>query len=250
MSEIEISLEHEDYLDKGNPKSMYSKSPDLLKKALDRIDKSYFEKSESELHDLVKPDRVLNLLRYQFWNEFNASMEEGRLIRPEKICASVCTQAYLFRRVFRSPVMMAWLVTPPGDYLQISKEALETGVYRLREIFEMPLYDDKGKPNTSVANLMLKAIALLDSRVHGSPVQRAEIKSLEVKAHTKIGGDVQRLVTEANMDEIEKQLKQLRNDDERQALQLESQPKYEEFKSRAIDIQPDVPAPKTAKKEF
>jgi len=234
-TEKELEDLEKDYLDKKNPRSLYNIAPAALQKALDRVSKHFFEKSESELYEEVKPDRVLNLLRFRFWEEYNNAQDKGRMINLDKISTGICTLPYLYNRVFRSPIMVAWLLTPPAEYQNLAKEALETGLFRLREILEMPLYDKKGNPNTSVANLMLKAIHMLDLRVHGSPTQRHEIKSLSV--HTKAGGDVARLVEDANMDEVEKQLMQLRSTEEKVELLNESRPKYEKFKSRAIDIE-------------
>ena len=243
MEEAEIATD--DYLDRDNPTSLFSLSPARMQQALESVTPHWFSKSEAELETQLKPDRVLALLRFALWQEYARAQDDGSRINLETVTKGICTLPYFYRRVLKAPIMTAWLVIPPHDYISLAKESLQLGMIRLREILDMPIYTKEGKPDTKVAGLMLKAIHLLDQRVHGSPTQRHEIKSLQVNANASMR-EVKELTAEANMDEIEARLEKIRTVEQKEELLLEDRPRYEEFKSGAIDVE----APKRRKKKL
>lgn len=241
-----------DYLDRDNPRSLYNIAPRQIKAAMARLPDDLLLKSETELVDELKPDRLLNLLRFRFWDEYNRAQDEVRGMNVDNLVKGVCSNAYFYKRILKSRLTVMWLITPPAEYIELAAEALNTGLHKIREIFNMPLYDRKGKPNTAVANVMLKAYNMLDMRVHGSPIQQHHIKSLQMTAKLSKSGsdDINQMIAEGNMDLLEKEMNKVRDVEEKKELLMEAQPKYEEFKTGAIDIEPEKVKLNPNAKEF
>jgi len=249
MTEETTQLETKtDYLAKSLPQSMYNLVPKKFQESMDRVDESYFIMSEEDLVKKVKPDRTLNCLRYRLWDEYNRALDKKypHLSMPN-LCAGICTESYLRLAVFRNPVMVAWLLTPPKSYETAAEEALNHGIEQLRKMLDFPIYDDKGRPDLKSAKLQLEIVKMIDARLKGAPLQRlaVEQKNLNINATAK---EAREIIENMGMEEIEKRLAKLRGDDEKHQIILEARPKLEEFKSRAILAEP---APRKAKpKEF
>ena len=86
------------------------------------------------------------------------------------------------------------------------EEALAYGIERLREILELPMFDKKGRVDGKAAELILKTVALLDQRVKGSVVQRAEVRSLNVNMNSAASSLEQKQLM-GNVEEMEARMK-------------------------------------------
>ena len=91
----------------------------------------------------------------------------------------------------QSPHLLAWLMQPPPSYKLQILEAQELGLDRLSEILTLPIRDPKtGKINTGVGLLILQAIKMVDSRIHGKATER----------HVQITADAGKIPEGASMD--------------------------------------------------
>ena len=184
-----------DFLDPNNPRSMMNITIPQFKDALkEKSVKFYLEKDEFYLAKIVKPTPTVNRLRYSFWAEYDQAQEEKRDMVEENIWRGVCSQDQFFTQIKKLKVQ-AWMLYPVVDYTVAIEEALMFGLGKVREILEFPLYQTKttkvGKgdkkedymtekvPDYKVADLMLKAVKMLEDRSKGGVVQKLESKTVQ-----------------------------------------------------------------------
>lgn len=232
-----------DYLQKDNPRSIYSLAPPKLKEAMNRVHQEYLEMSPAQLDKEVRGKsksipRALNCLRFRLWDRFGEALDqkEVKQLTINAVVSGICSRQYFDSAVLRNPLITAWLVTPPVSYEEAAREALDLGVTRLREVLEFPLWDDRGRPDVKVAKLHLEVTKMLDARVKGSPTQHHSItqKNLNVNTSAK---EVKEILENESMEELEKKLKMLRSEEEKHFIQESKRPKLDEFKSRAIEVE-------------
>lgn len=233
-----------DLLNKDNERSFYNRVSKRFQEAMDTIPKEYLVMDESELAEEIRPNQTMNCLRFRIWEEYNKAQDSNQSIRVYEICKGICTTNYFYAAVLRNKKVLAYMLIPPKDYETAAEEALMLGVNQIRKILMFPLWDDKGKPNTKVAALQLNVMKMLDARIKGAPTQRIEQKTLQANV------DVAQLSEELTMKDIEARLRKLRGDEEKQELLDQRRPKFEEFKSREIELEPAKPLQDGKKREF
>ena len=171
---------------------------------------------EEVLRKRVKPSIVLNRLRLGFWKEYDYAQFKGKKMCLENIYRGVCSEEE-FLNILETTRYGAWLLKPPTDYISNLEEALCTGINRLREMLEIPLYEERhvkvGRDeyvkqkvfDKGAAEILLKVVNMVDSRVNGAVVQRS---ISEVRNKTTIRKEVN---VQGNNEEIniEKQIKEM-----------------------------------------
>lgn len=155
--------------------------PDAVHKALQFVPDEILGLSEWELMPKLekrkfKPSPVMNACRVQFWKEYFRASERGKPMVMTRIFSGICAPSYFYMYLLRDRSFVAYMLTPPGEYTAIMEEGLNYGIKKLRDILDFPLYDNAGKPNTRVADAILKVVSFLDTRLHGQAVQRIEQK--------------------------------------------------------------------------
>jgi hypothetical protein len=157
--------------------------PEAVHKALEFVPTELLGLSEWELMPKLekrnfRPSPVMNACRVQFWKEYFKTLERGagKSMILTRIFSGVCAPSYFYMYLLRDRSFVAYMLTPPGEYTAIMEEGLNYGIKKLRDMLEFPLYDDKGHPNTKVADTILKIVAFLDTRLHGQAIQRIEQK--------------------------------------------------------------------------
>jgi hypothetical protein len=233
-----------DLLNKENTLSFYNKVSDRFKGALDTIPQELLEKDESDLIEDLKPNSTINCLRFRLWEEYNKAMDSNQSVKVANLCKGICTPNYFYAAVLRNKKVLAYLLIPPKSYENSAEEALLLGMAQIRKILQFPLWNDKGKPDTRVAALQLNVMKMLDARLKGAPTQRIEQKTLNANV------SVNELAQDMSMDEIESRLKKLRGDEEKAELLDQRRPKFEEFKSKEIELEVAKPLGAGKKKEF
>lgn len=130
----------------------------------------------------IKPCSMMNRVRISFWKEYEMSMVEARALQMQNVYGPLM-DGVLFSHMMRDVESLCWMLTPPTNYVLGMEEALNFGLERLREILEMPLYErvehknkdgrkyNRDKPNVKVAELMIKVVSMLDTRVKGAVVK-------------------------------------------------------------------------------
>ena len=183
--------------DLSDPRSVPNLLPDAWKKAISSLDERWFTYHERHLRKRCKPDRVDNVLRNRFWAEYQRAHDTGGVMSVSAIMAGVTYDDYLRKVILAKPAKLAWIVRPPVAMVFTQEEALQEGIYQLREALSR--YDDpdflyitttkeyagsKGKAawkqvtrkvNTPVLAELRKIVESLSVRVQGAITQQVQI---------------------------------------------------------------------------
>jgi hypothetical protein len=201
--------------DKDDKNAVINLVPVPLAKAIDEAlftTGELFHKDERVLWKELRsreqtPTPMDNRLRLKFWVEYDRCLATGsRQMIMANVVGGICSRELFYYHYLKYPHKVAWLVCPPTDYMTKASEALEFGLEQMRDILDMP-HATAGKLDAKLAEIKLKIIALLDARVRGAVVQ----KTLNVNASV---GDVKRVAEANSVEELEKQLKELRRRDQ------------------------------------
>jgi len=201
--------------DRESPNCLYFMVPTLIKSCLDKADiQALIIKDEDELIKIAKPTPTVNKLRIGFWLEHERAIKADCKMEMVNVWSGVCSAEYFYEIcICKNDIIknIAWILNPVQNYATIMEEGLAVANRRLRDILEMPLYemkqykDSKGNmknrriPNTKVAELIIKAHQILDTRVKGAVVQKVEQKSLNMN----VTGNVPSGATDVNMSAID-----------------------------------------------
>ena len=229
MNELEIietsnSSVDVELFNKENKKSVYNLMPQTYRTKLDEMGGlgEYTGMEEWEIKREIKLTPTLNRLRYSFWNEYYRAIDNGIAMKGRNVYAGVCS-VEVYHKILKSKANIAWILTPPTDTVTALRETLHYGFDRIREILDLPLYkvesvrvgkdewEDREVVDEKVAQLMLKAVAMIDLRLHGSYVQvhKVEQKTTNVNLSMKEQPHQAQVV---EVDDIDKKLLELRNE--------------------------------------
>ena len=197
-------------LDEDNPHSLINLVPKDFATRMKGIDKSYFEMSQVDLEKKVRPDDIMNRLKLRFWDEWQVALLSGVETKVEisSVYYGVCTEEYFYAKVLSKPKVLAWVITPPIDYVVTMRDVLRQGIERLSDIIRLPLVqktpmkergeyvrDEDGeimyveKVDKAVLSEVSKIVKMLSERVHGAIVQRIDVSqknlSLDLTPATK-----------------------------------------------------------------
>lgn len=204
-------------LDESDPEAIVNLVTDKVKEA---IIKHSFEKPElfdKGEHELIKflrtsntqPSPLDNRLRLKFWTEYDRVMGQGlRSMSMANVLSGLCSKELFYGKYLQRPEKVAWLLCPPTGYMAKAEEALEFGLEQLRDILALDHVLPSGKVDTKLGELKAKIVAMLDARVKGAVVQR----SMNVNVNTS-NEAVAKAAQAASMEDLERQLKELRRRD-------------------------------------
>lgn len=183
--------------------------PDAVHKALEFVPPEILGLSEWELLPKLekrhfRPSPLMNAVRVQFWKEYWRAMERSKNMVLTKVFGGLCAPSYFYMYLLRDRSFVAYMLTPPGEYSAVMEEGLTYGLKKMRDILDFPLYDESGKPNTRVADAILKVVSFLDTRLHGQAVQRIEQKVESKNLNVNVEHE-----TELSPDEMDQRIKQL-----------------------------------------
>jgi hypothetical protein len=165
--------------DEQNELSLINLAPEGIKHhiAAVRDNPEYFkitEWSDIKLRNTIKPDAKLCRIRIAFWEELTRAIDAEVHMNVTRICMGI-THRQHFYNIAADPRLMAYVLNPPVRYKTAVQESLSLAIDRTREILELPLLDEKGKPQTAVIGAILKALEYSDKRVHGSIMQKVAV---------------------------------------------------------------------------
>jgi hypothetical protein len=154
---------------------------------------SYLKVGEEEIIRLLQPDLTMKRIRSSLWNTYNKYSEyvmnrgfkknQNEAITQDSICSGVCYPKYFSENILHNDLALAYIFTPPVSYEVMLEESLQLGYERIRKILEFPIYDEGGAPNTKVADIILKTVALLDLRFRGSVPQNINQRTVSVNVN-------------------------------------------------------------------
>ena len=142
-------------------------NPDLL-----NTDESFFKQNHRDVITLVT-----QRIRVSLWQEYEAAIQNNRLMKISQIYAGTCSESAFYALV-DNPNRLAYILCPPADYIVMLKEAHGAGLEKLREVFSARILDEEGYLNPKAADIVIKAFALLDARLKGAVVQRVDQRVL------------------------------------------------------------------------
>lgn len=186
----------------------------------------YLDMDEIALRKVVKIDPQLNRIRLAFWNEYYRAVDAKRDMRTGQIIGGICT-AEKFHKLLCNDAKAAWILTPPADTVVALQETLSYGLDRVREILSLPLYktesvkvgrdefEDREVVDEKVANLMLKCVAMVDLRLHGSyvQVQKVEQKTININKNMNSTNDMRTVSNDlGQIGSVDERLKELRKE--------------------------------------
>ncbi len=184
--------------------------PETLASAIDQLDSGYLDQSETTLRTLLMPKPQQEAIRSRLWTLIN---ERQRMADPPRIqlseLASGVGSINFVLSCFDTPLMVAWCAVPTMDYDTRIEAMLDTAYGKMKEILDMPLKDEYGKVDKSVAALILQVAKMVDLRSKGNYVERVEQKTLQVNASAKEAQQLLGLPVDATVEQIEERIKLL-----------------------------------------
>lgn len=195
-------------LDETNPFSLINLVTDDLVPFFKAIPHKYWTTPEHKLFKILEPDETDSRLRLTFWDEYNQSQVKRTRINISNVVRGVCSRDYFYETILRDPKKLAWVATPPKDYMITQRSLLDLGLMRMKEILETPfqtemvIRDRQGiairNPDGSVATVkkidprvmgeIQKAVQMLDMRVKGAIVQKIAVKQETRNLHHVTSG--------------------------------------------------------------
>lgn len=169
------------------------KETPVLHSEIQKLPFDLIDLTERELERRCKPKREHRLLKISFWDEYRRAQrdEKNRFMVMENVYHGVCGRKYFYNHILRSPETLAWLITPPADEMLVQKELLRIGTKRLEEVLKLPFEEtvyktrpgrkgqapqilEQKKVNVSLIKEVRAIVELLQNRVHGAVIQRAQ----------------------------------------------------------------------------
>jgi hypothetical protein len=211
-------VERYNLFDANSPYALINMLSDTLKlKFNSQSVQEYIKLGEEEIEKRLVPGTTLRRLRTNFWNTY-CTLQDLTLRKEikrvmcshsiyksmsyQRICAGVCHPSFFTDKVMYNDLALAYIFSPPVDYSIMVQENLDLGFRRLKEILSFPVYKNKYdkdgnvtlEPDTAVAEIILKTIAMLDLRVNG-PVpkvihQKVESKNTNLNYNTASADDL------------------------------------------------------------
>lgn len=217
-------------LDESDPLSVASLVSPLIRQWIKVIPPKAFTMYEHELRLKAGITEVEEQLRLSFWDEYAYAQDARCFMNMNRVYNRICTKMHFYESVVREPYRLAYILTPPRNYVYRMREMLELAHRRMREVLELPIMDKKKNPNVKLISEMVKITVLLENRVMGAVKQKLEVESKSVNVNVEAGGRKGYFDVEDEIKDIEKQLNDLRS------------PGHTSIYNRQIETKEDVDA--------
>jgi hypothetical protein len=197
--------------DADNPRSLINLVPEAVRNHINNLPEDFLHLTEEELEAMTPNAQwtmVDRRLRTAFWLEYERVQATGGHMVMTNIFGGTCSKNYFYDRVLTCKPRLGYLLQAPQNYRVATEEALIHGVNRVREILDLPLFtelkDGRRVPDPKVADVIIKAVAMLDMRVKGAVIQRIQQHNINENLNQK-----QNVPEPSSMAEIDEQLKEL-----------------------------------------
>lgn len=198
-------IARQDLFDREDPRSLYNLLPEPILRRVTAVPTDLLLKTDEELAEMM-PHGRFNVLDYRlrqtFWKEYERAAANLVPMNMHNVVAGVVNRSYFTARYMNDAVRVAFMLTPPTDYRVALEETLTTLVDKLRQVADLPVHGEDGKPLYKNIDLILKAFPHVDNRVKGGVTQRLETKSLTVSVQAEQSAP-------ESVDEIDLKLKEL-----------------------------------------
>lgn len=190
-----IAVKEHDYsfiFDPKNAESIVALSPTKLANAIKCVPTGFLEMNREELEVEINPSKTDKAIKIAFWREYNRSRLTDTHISMRGICNGICQEAYLYHKFLPSSKKIAWMLQANLSDEIGMQIMYEKSMDRLDEILHSDMSDKNGRLDARRAEVVLKAIQLIENRVKGLAIQRTESKNLNVKIEEKTDGSKDR----------------------------------------------------------
>lgn len=160
---------------------------------------------EGSLHKLVHPTVGMQRIRFSFWAEYENCASRGRPMKQAQIIGGILTEQNFKESFLANNKKVAYMLCPPTNYVVQVKEALQAGFETVRQIVSAKVIDEDGFLIPRAADVVLKAVALLDIRVKGSIVQRIDQRTLNMNMEAP-----PQIQIPESLDDLERQIAEVR----------------------------------------
>lgn len=158
---------------------------DAVKEAILKVPPHFFEYDEEELQERVKPSSLESALRVSFWNEYERCLNRNLTrMKMKNVWRGVCS-SNVFYGAMRIPIKCAFLLKPIPNYNKYMESLLHIGLRNLTEIITMNLKDKSGQLCPKKGELFRKTWEMVDNRMKGMAVQRAQLQAHMVQETVK-----------------------------------------------------------------
>ena len=219
QKQVDLSRKEIIFWEEGNPRCVLNLLPEKVREAGKMIPTEYLAVDPRTLQQRVQPNDIDNQLRLAFWDEYFVACDNSKKMRIEAIYPRVCSREYFYSFVVANPLRLAWMMTPPEEYMLRMRSLLEQGLQRFEEIMKLPITKKilvkkkDGKEGVmSVADTkliaeMIKIFAIVDNRVKGSVVQKLQVSQQNLNVNVDYEAPKSYQEVEKELLAIEKELK-------------------------------------------
>lgn len=166
--------------DLENPQSLIYLVPPDIAKEITLLDQKLLEMSEEELDERF-PDPTASVMQVRrlFWLEFDRAIDNRQKMDMSRCYSGVVSRPG-FMRMMTTSRQLAWIINPPKEYLNEIEDLHYVGLRQIREILKAPVKLPNGMLDPKIADVKLKAWAMLDLRLKGGYISR----SLQINHNT------------------------------------------------------------------
>jgi hypothetical protein len=201
-----------DIFNKDIQRSVYNLVSDSMQHAMDSLPKEYMLLSERQLRKEVEPDFKLDQMRVSFWIEYQRAQLTNTRINLATVYANICASSTFHEHVIAIPKHLAWLLTPPTEWISGMRAILDRGMAVMYDAVNAKnIFDEDGNVNPKVLNAVTRVIKDASIVIHGLPTIRTETKSVNVNLNSTTPSP-----THLDLAEKRKELERLKA--ERQAI--------------------------------
>lgn len=197
-------------IDKSEERSLINLVSPKCAKAIEKLYNEfpeYLEDSEDTLFVKLNPTEMCQILRLQFWEEYNRAQANECQMNMANIYKGHMTRETFNFYYLEKPKNLAWIICPMTSHLLSLKAALDRGKASVAKILTMNLFGPNGKIDPQAAKVFLQTYQMVENRVMGSAIQRiAQQTHLELT--NKVAEDTQSSV-EKLQEKLEKEVEAL-----------------------------------------
>lgn len=126
-------------------------------------------------HD--KNFKIMRLLRYAFWNEYELACRQDRKINLANVWSGICAQA-TFNKHFEEPLYAAYITSRPAKLSVIQQDLIYLAYEQMETILAMKHIDSKGVPDTRLIREKLNILKNLEDRHSGGVIEKKQIHQI------------------------------------------------------------------------
>lgn len=195
--------------DYDNPQSLIHLVSPEVSKMITELPETSCDLTEEELETkFPDPTPTVEQVRRLFWLEYDRALENRMKMDMSRCYIGACSRTG-FYKIIKEEKNLAWIITPPKDYLVVTEEILAIGLRQIREIMKLPLVNAMGFYDTKLAEVKLKAVMMLDMRLKGNYIHRSMQVNHNVNENRNTHEYIEQVVSEDHSKAIDEKIREL-----------------------------------------